>query len=522
MKDDPHEKLISRKSKLHLPSPPRPHRVFQHAHLRKYPPPQEQLTYGELLEQSDSLAAFFEANAPKNKPVVVYGHKSPLMLVCFFAALKSGRCYAPIDIAYPSDRINDILKQIGKPLVVSVADTSFAGDKNLADSVIETEEVKKLSLQKLPAPDSSIWVSDNDIFYLLFTSGSTGRPKGVQMPSCCVDAFMRYFRKFVSSNEGFVCFNRVPYTFDVSLFDIIPGLSCGATLFSLEQECETSMAKMFEAFSRSELDVWISTPSFVESCLVDKGFNRQLLPCMKRMVLCGEVLRPSVAKKIIERFPGIELFNTYGPTETQAVSGMLVDSSVVDSFDPLPVGYMNPEIQAHILDPETLTPVPCGETGEIYLSGSTISAGYFGRPDLTENAFRVMQVAQGHETLCYKTGDKGYIDEAGRLFCLGRFDFQVKLNGFRIELGDVESNLNSLECIENSVVVPALKEGKATHLVAHVVLTTRDIPRSFATTQKIRAKLKETVPEYMVPRKIVFHDDFPMNTNGKVDRKAFA
>ncbi len=479
-------------------------------------------TYRELRDKSNALAAHLSEHAPAGKPVVVYGHKSPLMLVSFLAALKSGRAYAPIDVAYPEDRVNDILDQIGHPLVISTADDGFVGDPSLASAVLELDEVERIAQIPAEPADPAAWVSGDDVFYLLFTSGSTGRPKGVQMPSRCVDAFMDYFVTLLPDCDSQVCFNRVPYTFDVSLFDIIPGLATGATLFALEKECEQSAVEMYRALGESGMTVWISTPSFVEICLADPQFSRELLPNLKTMILCGEVFRTSVAKALIERFPSTNILNTYGPTETQAVCDIVVDEDVARGFDPLPVGFMSSGMEAFILDPESFEPVPTGVEGEIYLAGATVSLGYYGRPDLTDKVFVEREVAPGRTLLCYKTGDKGFLDEASRLFCLGRLDFQVKLNGFRIELGDVEQNINGVPYVENSVVLPAFKEGKPTHLVAHVVLSDPDLPRTFKTAQMLRQDLKHILPEYMLPKKVVFHEAFALNTNGKVDRKALA
>lgn len=478
------------------------------------------LTYGELWRYSDALAAFFEERGPEKLPVVVYGHKSPLMLACFLGALKSGRAYAPIDVAYPRDRVNDILDQIGHPLVVDLSDDGFAGDADLASQVVDEGQVRAVAEAGAPESDPAQWVSGDDVFYLLFTSGSTGRPKGVQMPARCVDAFMDYYATLIPQDGRQVSFNRVPYTFDVSLFDIIPGLSGGNTLFGLEKEAEQSTSEMFDALAASNMTVWVSTPSFAEICLADKSFTREMLPDLRIMILCGEVLRPTTAAALVERFPETKVYNTYGPTETQAVSDIVITPEVLAAHEVLPVGYMGLGSEAFILDPETEAPVPGGQEGEIYLAGKTVSLGYWKRPDLTERAFAEREVAPGRSVYCYKTGDKGYLTEDGLLFCLGRLDFQVKLNGFRIELGDVEQNITGVPYVAQAVVLPAYKEGKPTHLVAHVVLSDPDLPRTFATAQKLRGDLKEVIPEYMLPKKVVFHESFPLNTNGKIDRKA--
>lgn len=481
----------------------------------------QRMTYAELDAWSDSLAVSFAEWSPKGKPVVVYGHKSPLMLVCFIAAAKAGLTYAPVDIAYPSDRVNDILDQIGHPLVVTLADDEFPGDVTLADSVVGDAAVREAALAGR-SWDSSHWIVDETPFYLLFTSGSTGRPKGVQMPSRCVDAFMDYFRTLFPERPDGVSFNRVPYTFDVSLFDIIAGLSSGYTLFSLESEDEQSMRATFDALAASGLTTWISTPSFIEMCLVDPSFDQDLLPRLDNVILCGEVFRNATALKIIERFPEARVLNTYGPTETQAVTDIVVDENLAREVNPLPVGYLSDGVRALIRDPETGEELPCGEVGEIYLAGNTVSAGYYGRPDLTEAVFSEREGSDGTVTRCYKTGDKGYLDADGRLFCLGRLDFQVKLNGFRVELADVEQALVRIPEVAEAVVLPADRDGKVTHLVAHVRLAEPGMTADFARARAIKAALKELVPDYMVPKKIVFHEEFALNVNGKIDRKALA
>lgn len=481
----------------------------------------ESITFGELDSWSDSVAAFLSANAPTGKPVVVYGHKSPLMLVCFIAAVKAGLTYAPVDIAYPADRVNDILSQIDHPLVISLADDDFSGDPSLAALLVDLSTIQ-IACRSNATWDPAHWISGATPFYLLFTSGSTGRPKGVQMPSQCVDAFMDYFITLFPQRDDGVSFNRVPYTFDVSLFDIIAGLASGYTLFALETEDEQSMRATFDALSKSGLTTWVSTPSFIEMCLADASFNASLLPKLDNIILCGEVLRNATALKLLERFPDTRVLNTYGPTETQAVTDIVVDAQLATTVNPLPVGYPNGGVRAIVRDPESGNELPQGEIGEIYLAGNTVSAGYFGRPDLTQAVFSEVLDAEGRTERCYKTGDKGYIDEEGRLFCLGRLDFQVKLNGFRVELADVEQALVRVAEVGEAVVLPAERDGKVTHLVAHVRLADPEAAGDFATSRQIKAALRDLVPDYMVPKKIVFHDEFALNVNGKIDRKALA
>lgn len=489
----------------------------------------DSITYGQLACASDALAEAMASLAPVGKPVVVYGHKSPFMLVAFLAAVKSGRAYAPVDVAYPADRVNDIMDQIDHPLVVALSDGDFPGDATRAWDVWDEAAVREICRADMrDARRGSVslgpaqWVTADDVFYLLFTSGSTGRPKGVQMPSTCVDSFMDYFGKFFPPGTRRVSFNRVPFTFDVSLFDIIAGLAAGYTLFALEAECEQSMSAMFRALHASDLSVWISTPSFVEMCLADPSFNEELLPCLDTVLLCGEVLRNTTALKILDRFPRACLFNTYGPTETQAVSDIQIDRDLIASANPLPVGFLNPAIEAIVCDGETGKQCVCGQIGEVFLQGATVSLGYFGRPDLTAAAFTSVTSERGGVVRRYRTGDKGYLDAEGRLYCLGRLDFQVKINGFRVELGDVEQGLVSTGLVQEAAVLPVERGSGPARLTAHVVLADKSMQPTRQTTKAIKDALRTSLPDYMIPHKICFHDTLPLNVNGKIDRKALA
>lgn len=479
------------------------------------------ITFAELDAASDALACHLHAASPARRPVVVYGHKSPLMLTSLLACAKAGLPYSPIDIAYPADRVADILEQIDHPLVLSLADGPLPCSPALTHAVMGTDEVRN-AIAKDGIPNPAWQVTDDEIFYLLFTSGSTGRPKGVQMPARCVDSFMGYFQKLFPAEGAKVCFNRVPYTFDVSLFDIIGALSQGYTLFALEAECEQSMSATFEALHEANPTAWVSTPSFLEMCLADPSFCEQLLPRLDTVILCGEVFRNATALKVIGRFPRAAIWNTYGPTETQAVSDILVTRELAETVNPLPVGSMNPEVRAIIRDLDSGEPLGANEIGEVFLEGATVSLGYWNRPELTEAAFASYVTPDGSPSRIYRTGDKGYLDEEGRLFCLGRLDFQVKINGFRVELGDVEQGLASLAAVKEAVVLPAEKDGKVTHLVAHVLPTDPKAPQDFRAGQDLKVQLKKTLPEYMIPKKIVFHDAFPLTVNGKIDRKALA
>ena len=498
----------------------------------------EAITYGTLKQASDALAARLMAFDPQCAPVVVYGHKSPMMLVAFFACAKSGRAYVPIDVMYPDLRVLDIMSQLGTPLVLNTTAQDIAPLVEQASDCWDCSDVAHAmgdGVDDTLAAQLSC-VSDGNTFYILFTSGSTGRPKGVEVTAECVDNFWRWMLDTFGADEADrgvhahkqrVFFDRAPFSFDLSVTDLVLGLGAGDTMFALTEDDEADLARAFAALRTSNLEFWVSTASFAEMCLRDPSFNRDMLPAVKTFFFVGETLKNDTAAKLLERFDGCEVINGYGPTEsTDLVTATAITPEMAASPDPLPVGTPRPGTELFILDPETLEPVAVGQPGELFIVGDTVAKGYFGRPDLTEAAFRSCpeDIACGRRS--YRTGDKAFLDETGMLHFRGRLDFQIKLHGFRIELGEIEAALCRLDGVEAACVLPIERRGSISHLTACVAMPGAcaegaldgDAAARFDMTQRIKDDLRATLPEYMVPRKVVVFDQLPLNMNNKVDR----
>ena len=485
----------------------------------------ESMTYGELDDLSERLGARLKALDSSKGPVVMYGHKSPYLFAALLACAKSGRAYVPVDTMFPEGRVIDIFEQLGGAIFIDTT-SGFPGDIGTrARNVITKEELGKLLSSACRSPREALSpedaISGDDIMYIMFTSGSTGKPKGVMMHAGAIDRFSVHFLDLLDARPEDVFFNRVPLSFDISLFDITAGFAAGATLCSLEEESESSLKKTFEALRDFNATQWSSTPSFIEACLADPSFNHAMMPGLRVITLAGEVLRNNTARRIHDAFPGVRLINAYGPTEAESVSEVDITPEVVEHYNPLPVGYMAPGMHALIRDPETLRELPRGQVGEIYLAGCTVAKGYHRNPELTAAAFSTCDV-DGKELPCYKTGDKGYLSEDGLLFCLGRYDSQVKVGGFRIELGDIEENLCKLPHVAEACVVPVWRDGSIAHVCAFVHLADPDADQSYAQTRALKQSLREVLPDYMVPRAFKYVQEWPTNTNGKIDRKALA
>jgi D-alanine--poly(phosphoribitol) ligase subunit 1 len=459
------------------------------------------LTYAELIRRSNNLAACLVRTLPDDRcPVAVLGHKEPEMLVAFLGAAKAGHPYIPIDATTPAQRVERIVTTAAAPLTLTperIAALTEAGAG--------------------VAPDPSCQVGTRDPFYIMFTSGSTGDPKGVIITLGCVASFLNWMlaeQRFAEQAETFL--NQAPFSFDLSVMDVYNSLVTGGTLFSITREDIGNPAQLYRTLARSDVTTWVSTPSFAQMCLVERGFSAEMLPRLRRWLFCGETLAPEIAAALLDRFPEAEVWNTYGPTEaTVATTSIRVDREILARHRPLPVGYPKPDSRIAVLG-EDGHPVADGERGEIVIAGPNVSPGYVGRPDLTARAFFDLDGMPA-----YHTGDWGHFQ--GRLlFYEGRRDNQIKLHGHRIEIGDVEANLQALSGVRDGVIIPKMKDGRPDWLAAFVILAEQPDSSEFEVSRALRGQLGALLPAYMLPRKFYFLTTFPMTVNGKADRKKLA
>ncbi|KZE73771.1 D-alanine--poly(phosphoribitol) ligase [Paenibacillus elgii] len=483
---------------------------------------EERLAYGQLWNQSDALARWIvDTIGADNRPVLVYGHMEPEMLVCFLACVKAGHAYIPVDSSVPEARLASIVRGSQPPLVlapgllppIETGSAVVAGRSDRYPWRLEAIFAEYAGLH----PDPECRVEGGENFYIIYTSGSTGEPKGVQITLDCLESFVRWTQEEFALRDGDVFLNQAPFSFDLSVMDLYPCLTGGGTLWALDREWVASPAVLFERLAKSGIAVWTSTPSFAEFCLMDKSFSQELLPDLHTFLFCGEILSRRCVQKLKERFPKADVYNTYGPTEaTVAVTSLRTDEHMLAEYPALPVGYCKPDCRIRIMD-EAGQPLPDGEKGEIWIVGPSVGPGYFQRPELSERCFLQVNDPELGLSQAYRTGDSGFL-RSGLLFFGGRIDFQVKLHGYRIELGDIEHQLLRLPGIKNAVVLPHYREDKCDYLAAFLV-PEQHPDDEFALAQSIRKELASSLPDYMIPKKIVFKTSLPMNINGKADRK---
>lgn len=472
---------------------------------------ENQISFMELWGKSEHLAVWIEENLKTKAPIVIYGNKDIEILITMVAALKTGRAYVPLDITFPEKRVKEIICETEAEVIFNYA------ERNIESNIVS---VNKESLETIfdekqgVSVDKKLYVKDDDNCYILFTSGSTGKPKGVQITKKNILNFVNWFGHMCEvSEDKQIVLNQVSYSFDVSVIAIYIYLSMGKTLFSIDKQMMDNLKELFEYLGKSNIAAWVSTPTFLEICSFDDKFDCNMLNKLELVILAGEILSKKLVKTMREKFPGIRIINGYGPTEgTVLLSACEITQEMLNDTKSLPIGKIINDGEYRILNGEESA--KAGESGELVVISDSISKGYFKNEEQTNKVF--FDDKKGRRG--YYTGDLVF-EENGLLYYVARKDTQIKLNGFRIELTDISNNLNKIDNVSSSVVLPVYKEERVSYLVAIVMMKEQRNISKMKQGIELKKELRKMIPSYMVPRKVIIVEKFPMNTNGKIDKK---
>lgn len=474
-------------------------------------------TYGQLKVDSDSLAAHIDSlGLVEKSPVLVFGGQEYEMLATFVALTKSGHAYIPVDQHSALDRIQAIMTVAQPSLIISIGEFPLEVDNV---PILDVSQVSAIFEEKTPY-EVTHSVKGDDNYYIIFTSGTTGLPKGVQISH---DNLLSFTNWMISDDEFSVperpqMLAQPPYSFDLSVMYWAPTLAMGGTLFALPKTVVNDFKKLFATINELPIQVWTSTPSFADMALLSNDFNSETLPQLTHFYFDGEELTVKTAQKLRQRFPKARIVNAYGPTEaTVALSAVAITDEMLETCKRLPIGYTKDDSPTYVIDEEGHK-LPNGEQGEIIIAGPAVSKGYLNNPEKTAEAF-----FQFEGLPAYHTGDLGSMTDEGLLLYGGRMDFQIKFNGYRIELEDVSQNLNKSQYVKSAVAVPRYnKDHKVQNLLAYIVLkegVRDDFERDLDLTKAIKEDLKDIMMDYMMPSKFIYREDLPLTPNGKIDIK---
>lgn len=474
-------------------------------------------TYHDLKVDSDSLASKIDSLAlPEKSPVVVFGGQEYDMLATFVALTKSGHAYIPIDSHSALERVTAIVEVAHPSLIIAINDFPL---KDVNIPILDLAAVQTAFAAKHPY-EITHPVKGDDNYYIIFTSGTTGKPKGVQISHDNLLSFTNWMitdKEFATPARPQML-AQPPYSFDLSVMYWAPTLALGGTLFAVLSAITQDFKQLFETILNLPIAIWTSTPSFADMAMLSEDFNAEKMPGITHFYFDGEELTVKTAQKLRDRFPNARIINAYGPTEaTVALSAVAITDDMLTNMKRLPIGYTKADSPTFVID-EDGNKLPNGEQGEIIISGPAVSKGYMNNPEKTAEAFFEFEGLPA-----YHTGDVGTMTDEGLLLYGGRMDFQIKFNGFRIELEDVSQNLNKSQYVDSAVAVPRYnKDHKVQNLLAYVILkdgVKEQFEREIDITKAIKEDLQDIMMSYMMPSKFLYRDSLPLTPNGKIDIK---
>ncbi len=460
----------------------------------------ERLTYRELNNLANLTARrILELGTGPETLVGIYLERSVEMVVGLLATLKAGGAYVALDPAYPAERLRMMLEDA--QITILLTQRKLAGTLPATNARIVCLDEGREVGQDVTFGNPACGVTAENLAYVIYTSGSTGRPKGVAITHHNACAFVHWARSVFDDNDLRGVLASTSICFDLSVFELFVPLSWGGTAILAE-----NVLALPSLPAREEITLINTVPSAMAE-LVRQGF----LPSSVRTVnLAGEPLRPDLVNAVYDL--GAErVFDLYGPTETTTYSTFVLR----EKGGPMTVGRPIANTRIYILD-KCLRPSPVGVPGELYIGGHGLARGYLRRPELTSEKFIPDPFSVQPGERLYRTGDLARYRPDGNIELIGRLDYQVKVRGFRVELGEIEMVLSRHECVGEAVVLAREDAPGDKRLVAYIV------PRrgGVVDAQSLRTFTREQLPHYMVPSAFVALEAFPLTPNGKVNRRA--
>ncbi|NOQ28296.1 MAG: amino acid adenylation domain-containing protein [Bacteroidales bacterium] len=450
-----------------------------------------EITYSELNERSNHLANVLLTNACSLKQLVgIVAERSVNTIIGILAILKTGSAYVPIANTTSGNRLEAIIKNGNINLLLKPEESSISVDKINTINIYENKYIDR------NRTNVTCEVKPSDLAYVFYTSGSTGEPKGVKVEHGSVVNLVTWFVKEFSIDINSRILQTTDFTFDPSVEDVFGSLTVGGSIYIADKECVLEVDEFSRVVDEFGITMMNTVPSLLKELLA--GAKKESL---KTVISGGESLDINLKEALLAK--GYNLYNNYGPTETTV--DCLSDQCLIS--ESISLGKPIANTKVYILDKYNEM-VPFGAIGEICIAGDCLSRGYLGDEKLTSEKFTII-----HGERIYKTGDIGKWTKDRKVEYLGRADNQVKIRGYRIELGEIENALHKHENIKDSVVIDIEENGKK-YLCAYIVKE-KDFNE-----EEIQTYLSASLPDYMIPSYFVELDSLPLNSNGKVNRKA--
>ena len=461
----------------------------------------QMVTYRELSARANRLARRLSKLGVGPETLVgVCLDRSLEMLISLLATLKAGGAYVPLDPGYPAERLAFMVQDSEAAVVIT--QESFRPRLGSRRLLVLDDESERLSIASEDAEDPPRLSSPDNLAYVLYTSGSTGRPKGVALEHRSAVAFVEWALSVFGPQDLAGVLASTSISFDLSVFEIFTPLACGGSIV-----LGADALSLPELPERERVTLINTVPSAMEELVRSGG----LPPAVRVVNLAGEPLRSELVARIYDGRLIESVYNLYGPTEATTYSTFVRIPR--GATGPMTIGRPIANTRVYVLDPAR-QPVPVGVAGELYIGGAGLARGYLKQPELTAQRFVPDPFSEATDSRLYRTGDLARYREDGQIEFLGRLDHQVKVRGFRVELGEIETSLLGHPGVLEAVAVAREDAPGDQRLVAYVVSD----PAATSDPETLRNRLRSRLPAFMVPSDFVVLGSMPRTPNGKIDR----
>ncbi|NLG50016.1 MAG: amino acid adenylation domain-containing protein, partial [Chloroflexi bacterium] len=465
---------------------------------------QEQMTYGELERRANQLAHRLQSLGVG--PEVLVGicvERSLEMIVSMLGVLKAGGAYLPLDPDYPPERLAYMLQDAQASVLLTQERLLARLPASGARMICLDRDWASIAQESAARPSSA--VSSDNLAYVIYTSGSTGRPKGTLLRHRGLANLYASYTQVFRVKPGERVLQFASSSFDASVWDVYMVLFTGATLHLIRRETTMSMPDLHRLMQEQEIN-HVCLPPAVLRLLPADG-----LPALRTLISAGEACTPD----IVARWAiGRRFFNGYGPTEN-TVASTWGEVTAESGTATVPIGRPIPNAQCYVLD-RFLNPVPVGVPGELHVGGPGLARGYLNRPDLTAERFIAHPFVADPQARLYKTGDLVRYRPDGNMEFVGRVDHQVKMRGFRVELGEIEAVLEEHPSVQMAAVLAREDARGDRQLVAYIA----PAEGAACDVADLRNLVRDRLPDYMAPAVYMPLEKMPLTPSGKIDRQA--
>ena len=489
------------------------------------------ITYRELDERSNQMAHLLRKQGiKKGDRVGLFFPKCVESVISMLGVLKAGGVYVPLDPKAPADRVGYIIGNCGIRVLITNHEKRQAltpETLELLECSISTDQAEngkdgKLlpwsRLAEFPADHApKVDLIETDLAYILYTSGSTGRPKGVMLSHQNALTFVEWCAEEFHVRSEDRLSNHAPLHFDLSVFDVYNTLEAGATVYLITEDLAVFPTSLASFIVEQQITIWYSVPSALMLLLLHARLTQDKLKSLRIILFAGEVFPMKYLRQLAEMAPAAELYNLYGPTETNVCTYYKVERERLASLEKLPIGVACANTDAFAVTDDGRRAAQ-GETGELYVRGPGVTYGYWADPEKTQKMVVPNRFEQNFEEKMYRTGDLVTMAEDGNYYFLGRRDSMIKSRGYRIELGEIESALLSHPDVKEAAVLAVPDEIVGNRLRAVVSLHVSESLKVLDLQQHCATK----VPKYMIPEFVEFYVELPKTSTGKIDRVKLA